>query len=263
MTKPLSDKRRREFERLGQKEVERLVLVDSTPGDFKEDAWGWLSEQNLARTAQEKEHRENERTIAKWTRVLGWFTAVMALTGALTVVILYWTDQTSRLRDRAFVSFGDPPQEAYPRLPAAPTIWAAGIKVANAGNMPARRVTIRYACPDAPHDEAVTDTFGLVGSNDWKTAQIGSVIIPKQGATLQGCAIPIDVYNDAKNSGRQLFYLVEAQYLDGFDLETVRVTQMSRYFAFDPWGGRSLGFTTSHNCTDDDCRTIRQRRRGH
>ncbi|MGA7787009.1 MAG: hypothetical protein WCA56_02460 [Xanthobacteraceae bacterium] len=263
MTKPLSNKRRGEFERLGQKEVERLVLVDSTLSDFKEDAWGWLSEQNLARTAQEKEHRENERTIARWTRTLGRFTVVLAATSALTALILYWTDQTSRLRDRAFISFGDPPQEPYPPAPASPTIWAAGITVANTGNMPARRVTIRYACPDAPAGEEVADTFGLASSTEWKSAQIGSVIVPRQGATLQGCAIPIEVYNDAKNSRRQLFYIVEARYMDGFDLDTVRVTQMSRYFAFDPWGGRSLGFTKTHNCTDDDCRIIRPWHRGH
>jgi hypothetical protein len=64
--------------------------------------------------------------------------------------------------------------------------------------MPARRLTIRYACPDTPFSEDVTDTFRL--ATQWKAAQIGSVIGPKQGATLQGCEVPIDVINEAKKS---------------------------------------------------------------
>ena len=73
------------------------------------------------------------------------------------------------------------------------------------------------------------------------------------GATLQACEVPIDVINEAKNSLRRVFYLVEAKYLDGFDLSTPRVTQMSRVFGFDRFGGQNLGFTSSHNCSDDDC----------
>jgi hypothetical protein len=97
--------------------------------------------------------------------------------------------------------------------------------------MPARRVTIRYACPDAPFSDDAADTFKLV--KQWKNAQISNVIGPKQEATLQACAVPIDLINDAKNSHRHIFYVVEAKYLDGFDLYTNRVTQMSRVFAFD------------------------------
>ena len=57
---------------------------------------------------------------------------------------------------------------------------------------------IRYACPDTPFSEDVTDAFRL--ATQWKAAQIGSVIGPKQGATLQGCEVPIDVINEAKKS---------------------------------------------------------------
>ena len=197
----------------------------------------------------ETEHRRNERMMARWTRVLGGFTIALALISALTAFILYKTDQTSRLRDRAFVYFGDPPLTPYP--PNSPIVWGIGVTVANAGNMPARRLTIRYTCPDAPLSDDVPDTFRL--ATQWKTAQIGGVIGPKQGATLQGCEVPIDVINEAKKSLRHVFYLVEAKYLDGFDLSTPRVTQMSRVLNFDQWGGQSLGFTSTRNCSDDDC----------
>ena len=194
--------------------------------------------------------------MAQWTRRLGILTIVLAIAAGvsaciavLTAWILYETDQTSRLRDRALVYFGDPTITPYP--PDNPTVWGVGITVANAGNMPARRVTIRYACPDARLSEEVPDTFRLVAK--WSNAQIGSVIGPKQGATLQGCSIPIDVITDAKKSLRHVFYLVEATYLDGFYLSTTRITQVSRVFSFDRFGGQSLQFTSSHNCSDDDC----------
>src|SRR5262249_17101794 len=166
-------------------------------------------------------------------------------TSILTAGILYITNQTSRLRDRAFIYFGDPSIRPYPD--ASPIVWAVGISIANAGNMPASRVTIRYACPDAPFSDEVPDTFHVV--KEWKASVIGS----KQPATLKGCEIPIDRINDAKQLQRQIFVLLEAQYLDGFELNTTRITQMSRVLGFDKSGGQSLNFTSSHNCSDDDC----------
>jgi hypothetical protein len=61
--------------------------------------------------------------------------------------------------------------------------------VTNAANMPARRQTIRNACPDTGFSEYVTDTFRLATQSE--AARIGSVIGPKQGATLQGCEVPM------------------------------------------------------------------------
>jgi hypothetical protein len=196
----------------------------------------------------ETAHQRNERMMALWTRILGVFTIILAIVSALTAVILNKTDQTSRLRDRAFVYFGDPPLTPYP--PNDPIVWGVGITVANAGNMPARRVTIRYACPDVASSAGNVDAFSVA---KWESAKIGSVLGPKQGVTLQGCNVPIDTINAAKKSLRQVFYVVEADYIDGFDLDTIRVTQMSRFFGFDQWGGQSLQFTDTHNCSDGDC----------
>jgi hypothetical protein len=203
----------------------------------------------------ETERHQNERTVAKWTRRLGLFTIVLAivtglaaLISGLTAWILYSTDKTSRLRDRAFLYFGDPPVTPYPS--SKPVVWGVGITVTNAGNMPARRVTLRYACPDASSTENVQDPFRLA---KWADAKIGSVLGPKQSVVLQGCNVPIDIINDAKKSLRTVFYVVEARYIDGFDLDKTRVTQVSRIFGFDQSGGQSLQFTNAHNCSDDDC----------
>jgi hypothetical protein len=125
-----------------------------------------------------------------------------------------------------------------------------GIGIGNAGNMPARQVGISYDCPDAPVADNVSDPFPLA---KWKPAQIGSVIGPKQGFSLQGCNVPIGTINEAMNSLRLVFYVVKATYIDGFYLDRIRKTQVSRVLRFDPWGGQSLQFTGPHNCTDDDC----------
>jgi hypothetical protein len=198
----------------------------------------------------ETEHRINERMMARWTRNLGWFTAALVVTSVLTLWVLYETDQTSRLRDRAFVYFGDPPVTPYPA--GSPILWGFGITVTNAGNMPARRVTVRYACRDTPISDQVPDSFRLV-DQQWKPADLPSVIGPKQQATVQGCEVPIEVIDDARKLLRHVVYVVEAKYLDGFDLRTERVTQMSRVLNFDRFGGHSLGVTSLHNCSDDDC----------
>jgi len=240
---------RAEFEKLGEAEVSERARDALTSQLWREAAYRWLGEKNASRTKADAEHRENERLMARWTRRLGWFTAVLAVTSILTLWVLYRTDETSRLRDRAFVYFGDPQRRPYPD--ANPIVWAFSIKFGNAGNMPASRVAVRVACPDAPFTDDVSDSFRL--ATDWTTAQIASVIGPKQDAEVQGCEVKIEKINEAKNHNLRVFYLVEAKYLDGFDLHTTRVTQMSRALAFDQWGGYSMGFTNSHNCTDDDC----------
>lgn len=249
---------RSEYDTLAEEEVRKIAEAHRTPSAERAFATKYLGEKAIARGKADAERRINEGVIARWTRVLGKFTIVLAVASGisaviagLTALILYWTDETSKLRDRAFVYFGDPPITPYPRPPDDPILWGMGITVSDAGNMPARRLTIRYACPDDAISDAVSDTFRL--ATQWRMAQIGSVIGPKQEVVSQACEIPIDVIDAAKKSLRRVFYLVEVKYLDGFNLSQERITQMSRELRFDKWGSRSLGFTPSHNCSDDDC----------
>jgi hypothetical protein len=195
------------------------------------------------------EHQINERMMARWTKCIAIFTIVLAVLSGLTAYILYETDQTSRLRDRAFVYFGDPAVRPYPPN-AEPIIWAIGISIENVGNLPARRVTIRYACPDAPHSKNIKDPFPLA---KWQAAEFGNIVGPKGSFVIQGCEIPIGVINEARKSLQDIFYVVEIRYIDGFEFNKFRVTQMSRALRFDQWGGMSLGFIGSHNCSDEDC----------
>lgn len=181
------------------------------------------------------------------TGVIAWATIELANVSDGQRQILEQTDQTSRLRDRAFVYFFDPTIIPYP--PDKPTVWGIGINVENAGNMPARRVTLRYACVDAPQLQKVLDPFPMAR---WVNAEIPNVIGPKRGVSTQSCNIPIGTIEAAKKSELDVFILMEIKYLDGFVADRNRVTQMTRVLRFDGHS-QSLGFAGLHNCSDDDC----------
>jgi hypothetical protein len=55
----------------------------------------------------ETNHQRNEGMMARWTRLLGWFTFVLAVVATITAVILYRTDETSRIANRAYVFISD------------------------------------------------------------------------------------------------------------------------------------------------------------
>lgn len=161
------------------------------------------------------------------------------------------SDEALRLRDRAYVYFGDPSFIEYPYPPAKPTVWGVAIPAYNAGNMPAHRVVVRYSCPDAPSSGKPTKV--PFDPANLKMAEMTQTIGPKQSLVFQACDIPIEVIDDAKKGKRDVFIITEVRYTDGFDPDRTRVTQMARTLLFDQHGGRRLGLGTSHNCSDDDC----------
>jgi hypothetical protein len=187
-----------------------------------------------------------KRPATEW--ILAFATLGIFIIAFFQLLALYRTDQTSRLRDRAYVYFSNPTITSYP--PDKTTVWAIGIKVLNTGNMPARRISIRCGWTGSPASNDINDPFPLA---KWSGVQGPESIGPKQGLALQGCEIPIDIIEQAKKSKISIFVLMEVKYTDGFDLNKTRVTQMSRRLRFDAHGSYSWGFTAPHNCIDDDC----------
>ena len=187
-----------------------------------------------------------KRPTTEW--ILAIATVFIGAMAALQWQTLERTDQTSRLRDRAFVYFLNPTIIPYP--PDKPIVWGIAINMENAGNMPARRISIRYAWTYSQKSENLVDPFPLA---KWSDAQVPNVMGPKQHFFLQAGEIPIKIIEEAKKSIIDVFILMEAKYIDGFELDKYRVTQMSRSLRFDAHGGQSLGFAGPHNCTDDDC----------
>jgi len=178
--------------------------------------------------------------------LLAAFTFFLVIVGCFQGWILWKTDQTSRLRDRAFIYFGDPNLFLYPSH--NPINLGIGLTVHNAGNMPARNVLIRHAYISRKLN-TVSDPFGLVR---WSITEAPKVIGPKQALQLQAGAIPLGIIESARKMETDVFLVWEAEYTDGFELDKHRITRMSRVVRFDKYGGQSLGIGPS-NCTDDDC----------
>jgi hypothetical protein len=69
-------------------------------------------------TNGETEHQRNERIMARWTRLLGILTFVLAFIAGLTAWILHETDHNFRIAQRAFVGpKGFPVHTTLPPLP--------------------------------------------------------------------------------------------------------------------------------------------------
>lgn len=197
----------------------------------------------------EKEDRHEDGP-TKWARKLTQWTAIVALVGIATVAVLIRTDETARLRDRAFVYFNDPGVRKWPPPPSEPDRWAISIKIFNAGNVPARNVTIRHACPTPVEPEKIDAPYQ---SADWKKTPLPNVIGPHQDFSAQGCEFTTKEIEEAKLGKRIIFIAMETIYFDGFDFKTPRVTQMTRQLNIDTRVGYSLSFVDPHNCSDDDC----------
>ena len=181
-------------------------------------------------------------------QILAVATIGICIVAFFQLLALRGADQTSRLRDRAYVYFANPIITRYP--PEKPTVWAIGIKVVNTGNMPARRIYIRCGWIDSQASNDIIDPFPLA---KWSEVKVPKFIGPKQSMILQGCEIPIGIIEQAKKIKVKIFVLMEVKYTDGFDLNKTRVTQMSRSLRFDVQGKQSWGFAGPHNCIDDDC----------
>lgn len=156
------------------------------------------------------------------------------------------TDETLRFRDRAFVYFLNPTFSLYPQ--DNPIVWAIGINLTNAGNMPARHISIHYKCFISEKSQNI-DPFPL---EKWSSEETIKVIGPKQDASFLAYQMPIDTLTDIKKGKKAAYIVMQVEYIDGFDLRKLRVTQMSRRLFVDNQG-HSFARIGLHNCADEDC----------
>lgn len=189
-------------------------------------------------------------------RLTGWLVIVTALLFVATLgtaAILWVTDhtldrtnETTRSINRAFLYFGNVALVPYP--PDDIAVWGVGISVVNSGNVPARRVEVRYDCPTPVRSNEVIENPFLVAN--WKRLELPNVIGPKHEQGGNACNIDISKIRESDSGIRDVFIVTEIRYLDGFD-QKERVTRMSRKLHYDGVS-RSLGYV-GPNCTDDDC----------
>ena len=156
------------------------------------------------------------------------------------------SDETLRVRDRSFVNLV-PVVSFFP--PENPTVVAIDISVQNLGNIPARRISLQYACPIVPPS---VDPLPLA---EWSGAEL-PFVAPKQQFPLNACNIETRKAESAIKLGMRIFALLKAEYVDSFDPAKCHITQMSlivnldlkrRQYSFRPNG--------PHNCADEDCQS--------
>jgi hypothetical protein len=200
------------------------------------------------------EHQRNERMTARWTQRLGFFTILLAMIGIVTAWILYETDQTARLTNRAFVAVRDlsstavgPARNGDDISYNISTVWE------NSGNTETRDLQIGGALLQVP-----------VGSHPipplWSPSGDASsyILLPK--ATLPNFTLSI-AGNDI-NKIRDIKYFVYmfgfAKYEDAFGKRHLTLA-CSRVFAgqvdYTKAGASGVGGLQcgEYNCADKEC----------
>jgi len=196
----------------------------------------------------------------KWISWLGQPSPTDWLLAVITAVIcfiayLQWqaaekSDQTSRLRDRAFINFSNPTLIDFPNY--NPPRMTINITAQNTGNVPARNVSIDYDCLVVEKSKDITDPFKIA---NFRKAQIPQFMGPKQAIGFAALDIERDAFMDRMlKEGIKVYIVVKTEYLDGFDPDHKRTTQMSRQFHVDVAKLHSFSFAGSHNCIDEDCK---------
>jgi hypothetical protein len=182
-------------------------------------------------------------------RFTGWLVAWTALLFVGTIIsamILWQSDQTSRLANRAFVYFENPHFIPYPQ--EKPVVITITTNIINSGNTPAHNVDIKFDCPQRG---AASDPFDLakLATKFEPPTYLG----PKQTSNLEVCELNTGFVQEML-SGTNAWYAVgEVRYTDVFKPSEVRITQMTRDIRVDQYGGASFGYVGKHNCSDQNC----------
>lgn len=226
-----------------------------------------LSESNIPKSAisndpkkhQTEDINKNTDPKRKWISLLRKPSVTDWLIVAITLIICYiaylqWqtaekSDQTTRLRDRAFINFSNPTLKVFPKY--NPPRMTINITAQNTGNVPAKNVLIDYDCLIVEKSKDISDPFKIA---KFRKARIPQFMGPKQIVGFAAMDVERDAFMDRMlKEGIKVYVVVKTEYLDGFDPDHKRTTQMSRQFHFDAAKLHSFSFAGSHNCIDDDC----------
>jgi hypothetical protein len=205
----------------------------------------------------ESPHQRNERLTASWTRRVGQLTCVMAIIAALTAWILWRTDETSRIANRAYVFISD--VRLAPVNDGGKLMWAVIPVWENGGNTSTRdlKTYINFA------GILEKDLPAFFSRCDFENSSPipGMVLGPKQASTASYMEKPPEVFSQFQNHGMKKLYLWGyAKYREQFSNEE-RITR----FCFDvqrivgkPEDGASAlkilyAMCRAGNCADDQC----------
>jgi hypothetical protein len=206
----------------------------------------------------ETEHRINERMMARWTRRLGLFTLIVAIIAGITAYILYETDQTVRIVQRAFLSVKGTWWRPSP-LSNNPTEWRGLPEWENSGATPIKSGVFTLACAFVPGKDSIIDPYALKRLSAIAMSRISLIIGAKQTKFGGQCDIPVEVLSNAQQGKQTVYVISEAKYLDIFGERhiTRHCEYVYRINGDVRTGDRNIEVSgipcVRHNCTDQEC----------
>jgi hypothetical protein len=195
----------------------------------------------------ETEHQKNERIMARWTRLLGILTFVLAVIASLTAWILYETDQNFRIAQRAFVGpKGSPVHTVLPPLPGQKVGTSRlSPRWENTGNTPTRDLHFYTLC----------NLRSLIFP-PWPPARPLRLLVPKQDDFGSPCDLTPQEVTKIANGSEFYVMAIRAEYRDVFS-KIRRVTEACwrvNIVADTPdYIHASFDSCPIHNCADEDC----------
>lgn len=185
-----------------------------------------------------------------WACVVAVFTYKLWVVNERLTDIANKADETTRLRDRAYLYFDSPKMVAYP--PANFTHFGFSNILRNMGNMPARNVRLRTSLVFADARKDVAEPYSLLRSTE-NFQENSFVLGPKQEVPFQCGDISIQEYRRVLNKQLNIYLISEVAYTDGFDSILEHRTQATQWLNIDKAGGYSFTGLGKHNCADNDC----------
>jgi hypothetical protein len=211
----------------------------------------------------ETEHRINERMMARWTRLVGIFTIVLALIAAITAYILYETDQTNRASQRASVTSNELNIETIHAKDGSVITWLVAPVVVNGGSTRTENARMGtglnfWFAKDFPGTQPPMEPIGGIKLDQKEFRNI--VLGPK--ASVSKNIIPFHISASSLPTIRsgeiRMFVVGEVLYNDVFTHS--HITRFCYLIWAYPENQGIEGITYSlcggvANCTDKECKT--------
>jgi hypothetical protein len=205
----------------------------------------------------EKDNK-SDRIIARWTRVLGVFTALLVVVTAALAVLAYRADETSRASQRAFVGVKDVKITALGPEAGKNTpdfLYRIDTECENSGDTQTRNLTI---------DTNLTIPYMESMRLEWKPQNAHNlVILPKQITNCSFNTVIDAISLNSMKGNNSIGIMGAARYDDVYSKPHITLfCRILQPAPIDYMSGvatcLSVAQCPKYNCADDDCREYRE-----
>jgi len=212
------------------------------------------SDQTKMPEKEQTPHQINERMMARWTRKVGLFTGGLVVVGIITAWILYETDQTARVSQRAYVISNEILIEPIRANDGTLNRWIISPIIENAGSTGTVNAAIVSGL--RPENGAIPEPTGINNLHQKQTRQFTLGPKSRNSKIIPPMHITPDLLPSLRTANPRLFVLGEISYEDVF--ETPHITKYCYFLWAYP---QNIGIedityslcTGRSNCTDKEC----------